>query len=380
VNNLNEVELRECKAFLIQVPLKRAHKTSHGEVSYQKSVVVVLETVEGLTGVGQVDPIPKYSIETPEEICLIINSYIRPILVGKQLFSVSSIMDEIYEIFPDPLHLEAKAAVEMALYDLIGKNRKLPLYKIIGKLYRENSPVVGWIGQVPPETAAKEAIGKLEEGYRALKVKIGNTVDDIERIAKIREEIGYSVELRADANEVLIPITLLKKLERYELKWIEQPAPRRHINHLAEIRKKIDIPILVDESVSDIYSLINIIKEKAADYVKLKVMKQGGITNIMKMINICKAYDMKCTIGHGFNMGISASAELHVIAASSTNVVEDVNEVGGPPDKMSDDIINNELEFSKGSFKVSDRPGLGVEISEEKLKRYLRGDCAIYKL
>jgi len=376
---LDDIELRECKALLIQVPLKKTHKTSHGEVSYQRSVVVILETAEGFTGVGQVDPIPKYSVETPEEICLVINSYFRPMLVNKQVFSISSIMDEIYENFPDPLHLEAKAAVEMALYDLMGKVRKLPIYKMIGKLYRENIPVVGWIGQVSPETAGREAIGKLEEGYRALKVKISNNVDDIERIAKIREAVGYSIELRADANEALIPNTLLKKLERYELKWIEQPAPRRHINYLAKIRNKIDIPILVDESISDIHSLINIIKEEAADYVKLKVMKQGGISSVMKMIDICKAYNMKCTIGHGFNMGISASAELHVIAASSTNVVEDVNEVGGPPDKMSDDIISNQLEFSRGSFKVNDRPGIGVEISEEKLRKYLRGDHGIHK-
>lgn len=370
--NIN-VSIHKCEALLLQLPLKGSYRTSHGEVSHHKSVVVILEASDGTVGVGQVDPIPRYSSETAEEICLVINTYICPLLINESPFNIYSITEEINKIFPDPLHLETKAAVEIALYDLIGKMIKEPLYKIIGGLYRREIPVIGWVGQNPPKIAAKKAVEKLEEGYKAIKVKISNSPEDIERIARVREAIGYNIELRADANEAFIPIDLLKKIERYELKWIEQPAPRRCIDYLAEIRKKTEIPILVDESISDIYSLLDIIKKEAADYVKLKVMKQGGITNIKKMIDICKAYNIKCTIGHGFDMGISALAELHVIASSSPSTVEHVNEVGGPFDKMSDDIISNTLEFSKGAFKISDDPGLGATLSEEKLRKYLKG-------
>ncbi|MEM4001043.1 MAG: enolase C-terminal domain-like protein [Saccharolobus sp.] len=362
--------IKKCEPFLIEVPLREKYRTAHGEVSTHKSVIVRLETIDGYQGYGQVDPIPTYSNESAEEVYVVIKKYIAPFLIGKSPYSISSIMEEIDKIFPSNLHLESRAAISIALYDLVGKMLKTPVHSLLGKVYRREIPVVGWIGIEEPEIMSKKAIKKLEEGYKSIKIKITGSEKDVERVAKIREAIGYNVELRADANESLIPINILRKLEKYELKWIEQPFPRRFLDHLVEIKKKIDIPILIDESVSDLSSLLYILKRRLADCIKLKILKQGGIDSVKMMVKICEAEKISCTIGHGFDMSISAMAELHVIASSKH--VEEVNEVGGPYDKMNDDIVCEGLEFSKGCYKINDMPGLGLTIDEDKLQKYSR--------
>jgi L-alanine-DL-glutamate epimerase-like enolase superfamily enzyme len=355
---------------LIEVPLKGTYRTSHGDVSLHKSVILILETIDGLIGIGQADPIPKYSAETAEEIYVVIKKYLCPLLIGESPFNIPLIMERINDIFPDPIHMESKAIINMALYDLLGKIIKEPIYKILGGMYREEIPVVGWVGREKPDEMAKNAIKKVENGYKAIKVKISNSYDDIDAIAKIRDAIGYNIELRIDANESLLPINFLKKLEKYEPKWIEQPAPRRKIDYLTHIKREINIPILVDESISDLYSLLYVINNHAADYIKLKVLKQGGLDNVKKFIKLCESEGIKCVIGHGFDMNFSASAELQLIASCKLTQIEYINEVGGPFDKMKDDIVKYPLDFDKGSFKVPNKPGLGLILDENKLYKY----------
>jgi L-alanine-DL-glutamate epimerase-like enolase superfamily enzyme len=365
--------ISKCEAWLIEVPLRDTFRTSQGEYSRHKSVILLIETSGGVQGVGQVDPVFKYSSETAEEIYIISRRYVCNMLTGETIYSTASIsyiIEKLRAAFPDPLHMETKALVDITLHDLVGKITKKPIYELLGGLYREEIPVIGWVGRGKPDEVAKKAISKIEEGYRAIKVKISRHPEDIEAISKIRELIGYDVEIRADANESLIPLSMLRKLERYELKWIEQPAPRRMIDYISEIRRRVAIPILVDESVHDIYSLLEVIRKGAADYDKLKALKLGGLLSLKKATEICDAFGVGYVIGHGFNMYLGASAELHFMASHSSEYMEPISEIGGPADKMRDDIVKHPLIFRSGVFRVPKEAGLGLEVDMNKVFRY----------
>jgi L-alanine-DL-glutamate epimerase-like enolase superfamily enzyme len=365
--------ISKCEAYLIEVPLKDTFRTSQGEYSRHKSVVLLIETSGGLQGIGQVDPVLKYSSETAEEIYVISKRYICNKLIGETIYSTASIsyiIEKLRAALPDPLHMETKALVDITLHDLIGKIAKKPVYELLGGLYREEIPVVGWIGRGKPDEVAKKAMSKVEKGYRAIKIKVSRHPEDIEAISKIRELIGYGVEIRVDANESPIPINILRKLERYELKWIEQPAPRRMVDYISEIRRRVAIPILVDESIYDIHSLLEVIRKGAADYIKLKALKQGGLSSLKKAAEICDAFGIGYVVGHGFNMSLGASAELHFMASHSSEYMEPISEIGGPIDKMSDDIVKQHLTFRSGSFRVPKEPGLGLEVDMNKVLKY----------
>jgi muconate cycloisomerase len=124
---------------------------------------------------------------------------------------------------------------------------------------------------------------------------------------------------------------------------------------------------MADESILDHASLIDVIRAGAADIVKLKVMKQGGLINTRRMLETAAAAGLKCVIGHGFGLGINTMAEI-MMAATSGNVIEGLECVG--PLKTTDDIVTHKLDLSRGTLVVPDRPGLGVELDPGKLERY----------
>jgi muconate cycloisomerase len=148
----------------------------------------------------------------------------------------------------------------------------------------------------------------------------------------------------------------------------EQPVPADDLAGMARVRREAGgTPIMADESVLDHASLIRIIKADAADLVKVKVMKQGGLLNTSRMIATAEAAGIRCVIGHGFGLGINTMAEI-MLAATSHNIIDGIECVG--PLKTADDIVTDKLDLNSGRLALPTGPGFGVTIDEAKLDRY----------
>ena len=355
-------------AFLVEVPMKSATHGVHGTVSTQRSALVRVVSDQGAEGWGNVDPTVGYSATLVEDVVATVRR-LGPALRGADALNAHralALMDHaVAEDF------EAKAAIEMALFDLAGRVLGVPVTTLLGGRVRDEVRFNAWIGTVPPAQAAREAEAWAARGFRSAKIKIDGATDEgVQRVAAVREAVGDRLDLRVDFNESLdldeAP-AFIRRLEPYALTLVEQPIRRDQIDGLAKIRGAIGIPLMADESVTDGASLIEIIRRGAADLVKVKLMKQGGFLKTRAMIECAAAAGLRVVIGHGFGLTPSTLAEV-AVAAVSEAVIDGCEAVG--PLKMAGDVVKDPVRLESGVVRVSDAPGVGATVDANALARY----------
>lgn len=364
-STITKIEVYGVAVPLVGPGFKNAYVTK----TVQKSAIVKLMDTDGFIGLGNIDPSPGYSAETIEESLAVLKNVLAPVVQGLDPFNIHELLEKMNRTVDQ--FYDAKAAIEMACTDLICRRLGIPVYTYLGGEQVKECRFNAWIGILPPDEAATEAKKWFDQGFRSAKVKVGGNISaDRDRIAAIREAVGPSMSLRADANagySVEDGIALAKLLEPFNMQLLEQPVAAEDLLGMAKVRASTSIPIMADESIIDFASLISVIKADAADIVKLKVMKQGGFLNTRRMLETAAAAGLKVVIGHGFGLGINTVAEI-MLAATSPHVIEGLECVG--PLKTSDDIVTQKLDLSHGSIKLPGGPGLGVKLDLEKIEKY----------
>jgi L-Ala-D/L-Glu epimerase len=353
---------------LVDVPLAAPVQGVHGTTSVQRSVLVRVTTDEGIEGWGNVDPTPGYSLVSAVEIHDAV-SRLASVLVGADPFNLHSALARMDRETADGF--ESKAAIEMAMLDLKGRALGVPVHSLLGGALTPDVTLNAWIGTVAPEQAAREAAEWVRRGFTTAKIKVSGSGDEgIARVAAVRAAVGDRLALRVDFNESLTlaeAVSCIRRLEPYALTLVEQPIARTDIAGLAGIRRAIGIPLMADESVTGPASLMDIIRREAADIVKVKVMKQGGLLRARQMIDCAAAAGLRVVIGHGFGLSLSTLAEA-AVAATSDAVIPGCEAVG--PLKMAGDVVTAPVRLGGGVLHLVDTPGLGATIDAEALKRY----------
>lgn len=354
----------------VEVPLVGAgFKNAYITKTKQRSAVVRITDQDGKVGLGNIDPSPGYSVETIEQSLNALADTLGPAALGQETGNIHCLtahLDQKLDHF-----LDAKAAIEMAATDLIGRRHGLCVSDMLGGSVMKEASFNGWIGIVSPEEAAAEVTRWYEAGWRSTKIKIGGDIyADRDRVAAVRRATDPNFKIRVDANAgytVDQAIALGKMLEPYNLELMEQPVAADDFEGLRQVRNAVDIPIMADESITDFASLIKIIQMGSADIVKLKVMKQGGFLKTSRMLATAEAAGLGVVIGHGFGLGINTMAEI-LLASTSRAVLSGLECVG--PIKTSDDIVTHKLDLTSGRLTIPHATGLGVTLDDEKLKRY----------
>ena len=362
------VRITGIEPILVDVPLREPVQGVHGVTAVQRSVLVRITSDAGLEGWGNVDPTPGYSAVSAGEIHDTVRR-IAPGLTGADPFNVRRALAAMDQAAPE--RYEAIAAVEMALMDLKARALGVPVHSLLGGRVKDAVALNAWIGTVEPEQAAREATAWLGRGFRSAKIKVsGAGPEGIARVAAVRAAVGHRMALRVDFNESLRlaeAAPFIRRLEPYDLTLVEQPIPRADIAGLAEIRRGIGIPLMADESVTGPASLIEIIRREAADLVKVKVMKQGGLLRTLAMVDCAAAAGLRVVIGHGFGLTLSTLAEASVASVSEA-IVDGCEAVG--PLKMAGDVVVEPARLEAGLIPLGDRPGLGATVDPEAVKRY----------
>jgi muconate cycloisomerase len=352
---------------LVDVPLRQPVRGVHGITAVQRSVLVRV-TADGGEGWGNVDPTPGYSAVSAEQVHATVAA-LAPALAGADAFNLHAALARMDAAVAGAS--EAKAAVEMALVDLKARALGVSAASLLGGRLKDSVTLNAWIGTVAPAQAAREALAWCAAGFRTAKIKVAGPTDEgIERVAAVRAAVGERMALRVDFNESLPPeaaVPYIRRLEPYALTLVEQPIGRDDIVGLARIRRGIAIPLMADESVSSPAALVEIIRREAADLVKLKVMKQGGLLRTLAMVECAAAAGLRVVLGHGFGLTLSTLAEA-TVAAVSEAVVDGCEAVG--PLKMAGDVVTDPVRLDAGAIRVPDRPGLGALIDPDALKRY----------
>ena len=330
--------------------------------------VTFLDTDEGITGVG-----------TQGDQHLIMNK-IKPKLIGKNPFDIGKIEAELKEcVFKHPA--DTIAAVDGALWDIVGKACNQPLYKIWGGKVNEQIPVRYWLDCREPEVMANEAAKAKERGWRAIKIKVGTDPDlDIERIRVIREAVGSDMQLCVDLNggyPLNVAINTLKKMMKHDIASVEEPVPSVWpydsgcIESMADIRKIVGIPIELHSHGPNCSELIkHVINKRAADVIHLSAQWAGTIFECKRICAIAESGGLTVT-------GQSSCAELGPRNALMLHLITSERAFQGTHDSSthhleppSGDIIKDEFRTIDGMLKVPEGPGLGVEIDNTKIEYY----------
>jgi L-alanine-DL-glutamate epimerase-like enolase superfamily enzyme len=362
--------IRRVEVFGVAIPLVGpGFRNAYITKTAQKSALVRLTAADGSVGLGNIDPSPGYSVETIEESLTAIRDRLAPLVQGHDAGNPHRLVQAMDDALSG--YLDAKAAIEMACVDLVARRLGIPVHQYLGGAMVDTVRFNAWIGIVPPDEAAAEARKWFDRGFRSAKIKVGGGIKaDRERVKAVRDAVGPSMALRADANagySVNDAIELGRLLEPFNMQLLEQPVADNDLSGMAKVRQAIGIPVMADESITDHQSLIAVIRANCADIVKLKVMKQGGFLKCRRMLETATAAGMKVVIGHGFGLGVNTVAEI-MLACTSTSVLEGLECVG--PLKTADDIVMSKLDISSGQLAVPGGPGLGVELDDQKVRRY----------
>ena len=364
------MRIERIEVFGVAVPLVGNFSTAYQSESIQKSAVVRVTDRDGAVGLGNVDPVPGYSVESIEDTLNALETRFVPAVIGMDPSNIHRLWARMAEV--GPAYLDAKAAIEMACVDLTARRLGVAVHTYLGGPVKDRLLFNAWIGILPPEQAASETAAWQRRGFRSAKIKVGGGIEaDRDRIKAVREAVGPDFKLRIDANagyDADTSIALAEMVAPFDLQLFEQPVAADDLEGMRAVRRRSSgIPVMADESILDHASLIRVIQAEAADIVKVKVMKQGGICSTRRMIETAAAAGLRCVVGHGFGLGINTMAEI-MMAATSDNVLDGLECVG--PLKTADDIVEQRLDITSGSLPLPDGPGLGVTLDAGKIERY----------
>ena len=304
----------------ISVPLKRPFKTSLRTVNSVEDIVVMIKTDLGNVGYGEAPPTGVITGDTKGAILGAIDDHIKKAIIGMDIEHFEEIMIKLNKCIVN--NTSAKAAIDIALYDLYGQLYKTPLYKLLGGYKKELITDIT-ISVNDPHEMAKDSLSAIGLGYKTLKIKVGkDSTTDILRLKAIREIVGYNVNIRIDANQGWKPkeaILTLRKIEDagLDIEFVEQPVKAHDIEGLKFVTDNISIPVMADESAFSPMDALKIMQIRAADLINIKLMKTGGIYNALKICSMAEIYGTECMIGCMLEAKISVTAAAHLASAKS---------------------------------------------------------------
>ncbi|HDR4861306.1 dipeptide epimerase [Bacillus thuringiensis] len=351
--------------YAIRLTLRSPFVISYGSYSDMPSIIVKMETDEGIIGYGEGVADDHVTGESWESTFHTLKHTLTPALIGKNPMNIEKIHDMMDNtIYGVPT---AKAAIDIACFDIMGKKLNQPVYQLIGGRYHEEFPVTHVLSIADPEDMAEEAASMIQKGYQSFKMKVGTNVkEDVKRIEAVRERVGNDIAIRIDVNQgwknSANTLTALRSLGHLNIDWIEQPVIADDIDAMAHIRSKTDLPLMIDEGLKSSREMRQIIKLEAADKVNIKLMKCGGIYPAVKLAHQAEMAGIECQVGSMVESSVASSAGFHV--AFSKKIITSVELTG--PLKFTKDIGN--LHYDVPFIRLNEKPGLGIEINEDTLQ------------
>ncbi|MBW2149367.1 MAG: hypothetical protein JRI22_20405 [Deltaproteobacteria bacterium] len=365
------MKIEKVELFYKDVPCIRAHYMSVGILPKKSPILIVkIFTDEGIIGYGDLTSFAPYVGEDFLTAAHTIKRYLVPNLIGIDPFDI----EEAHRRMDMAVYANhyAKTAIDVALYDIMGKALGVPVYKLLGGKCREKMLVSWTVATGDIRRDVEESKDRVAAGYRFIRLKVGygwEIKQEIERIRKVREAIGDTTGFGIDVNQGWNPkdaIEVLRAVDDCGLLYVEQPVPRLNVEGLKLVKECIRIPVMADECVFSIQDLQEIIKRQAADMVNIKLLKFGGLLPARKALAVAESANMPAHQSEFWQTEIGKAADAH-FGVSGTNFMEESGfELYTIREKA---IADNPLRFEKGYIYPPEGPGLGVEIEDERLYR-----------
>ncbi|NMB16047.1 MAG: mandelate racemase/muconate lactonizing enzyme family protein [Firmicutes bacterium] len=344
------------------------------------SCVVQVITNEGIEGWGE-------AFGPAELNAAVIEKGLAPMILGSDPFDVEVIWQSLYNRYRDygqkGIIICGMSALDIALWDIMGKAVDLPVCRLLGGVFRREFPAYATGLYFSPDFSLnkliKEAQGYLDAGFRSIKMKIGyHPREDIQFVQAVREAIGYDCQLMVDANHAYnaqTAIELGRRLEEYQVSWFEEPVPPEDIEGYIEVKHALDMAVAGGEGEYTRYGFKNLICRRAVDIVQPDTCCAGGLTEARKLVTLANTHGIQYN-PHVWGTGIALYCGMHLIASipdnpPSINPLPPMLEYDQTPNPLRENITMELPEVNKGLVSVPlDRAGLGITIDQEALARY----------
>ena len=344
----------------ISVPLRVPFKTALRRVDSVEDVIVEVRTDVGAVGYGEAPPTGVITGDTTGSILGAIRDHIAKAILGREVDDFEDLMQAVQRSVVK--NTSAKAAADMALWELSGQLYDIPVHKLMGGARRQIITDIT-ISVNPPEEMARDALDAVRRGYDCLKVKVGaDPTLDVARLAAVRQAVGQQVCIRIDANQAWQPkeaVRILNQMQErgLQIEFVEQPVAAHDFDGLKYVTERSYVPVLADESVFSPEDALRIMQMRAADLVNIKLMKCGGLYNALKIASAAEVYGVECMIGCMLEAKIAVNAAVELACAKKIITKVDLD----GPVLCSVDPIQGGAVFREKEITVSDAPGLGIQ-------------------
>lgn len=319
--------------------------------------IIKLTTNDGLIGFGYTNASAHFGV-TKGGIQAALEAYAEP-LKGQDPFDTEKIFATLNMILHE--NNEAKTAIDMALYDLQAKALGLPLYALLGGLFRAEIPIIRIVPLKEPSQMAANALNLVEQGYRYIKVKLhGEPAKDLERIKEIRKAVGNDIHITVDMNQSYSPkvaIDTIKRMEEYRVELCEQPVRADDWQGLAAVTRAVDCVVEAHESARTVENIFDLVKNGVVDSINITIRQLGGLRNAKIAASLCKLGNVDLRV-QSFGSRLLAAASMHFV--SSTENISSACELGEFAGLLNDPFEG--LEVEDGKLKVPSTPGIGVSL------------------
>ena len=371
----------------IALPTRREHKWTGLTEPIGGYILVRMGGDNGEAGWGEAPALKdwggdygRYYGESPGTARHVIERYLAPAVAGCEIGNLAELHQRMDAAIKG--HPYAKAAMDIAAYDLAGRTLGLPVHALLGGKVRDAIPVTHSIGLLAIDVAVAECRQAVDEGIKTIKIKIGvDPKRDVEIVGRVREAVGPDIDLCVDANQGYATprdaIRIIRAMEKYGLKYAEQPV--EGIDRMAEVTRALETPVMADESAWTARDVLEIIEQHAADIVSIYTTKPGGLYRAMEVAAVARAGRLLCNVNGSVETGIGNLANIHLAAAAESVTLSCVVPVSQPAEAQTgnvagiyyaDDLITAPLELRDGAILVPDGPGMGIAVDEAKIEKY----------
>ena len=355
----------------------RAEIPSEGQVFSRSGIrnsraatLVQVETDKAITGLGSCSG-------NGELIEFIVANVLKPLLIGMDPTEIDAIWDKAYvrgghkEFGTRGIGVVALSGVDIALWDILGKVRGVPLYQLLGGKCRDKVPVYATaLYPEEPSRVAKRARGFAEQGFHGVKIKVGFDLEqDVRIVRAVREELGKDFVIMTDANQGYTLDVALRATDAFAecgAYWLEEPLFVEDIEGHATLREKSKTPIAVGENLHMCYAFENFIARGAVDFIQPDVARAGGITEIRKITAMATKHKVPVSF-HTWGDAVALAASVHLAAALQDCIVMEFDYTYNP---LREELLDEPFTVENGYLIPPEKPGLGIELNEEALERF----------
>jgi D-galactarolactone cycloisomerase len=336
----------------------------------RSTTLVQVETSEGITGIGSCSG-------NGELLEFIIGKILKPLVVGMDPTQIDEIWDKAYirgghkEFGTRGIGVVALSGIDIALWDILGKARGLPLYQLLGGKRRDKVPVYATaLYPEEPSQVAKRARGFADQGFHGVKIKVGFDLDqDVRIVRAVRRELGKDFIVMTDANQGYSLDVALQAAAGFAdagAFWLEEPLFVEDVEGHAVLRERGKVPIAVGENLHTYAAFRDFVASGAVDFLQPDVARAGGITEIRKITALGAKHRVPVSF-HTWGDAVALAASVHLSASLQDCIVMELDYTYNP---LREELLREPLELARGFLTPPEKPGLGVELDPHALERF----------